>query len=354
MLTLWDEIRKLDVIPFAAYPSSDALRLEIDERDVEAFPLEIKLLELSRPVSAVGTIYEYTRLVKHVAPDVIHVNSLDTARLFSVPAWLHGVPLVCHVRFYATPEYVKWVFRGLPRPQTFVFNSHALREEMEQLFSVNARHSKLEVAYNAVDTKRFFLRPRNSCGPMRVSIVANLLPVKDHETFLRMARELHDRLGSEIEFLVIGGDIGGAGRLPTLRRFASELGIGSKVLFLGPRRDVDRLLAKVDVLVCSSTVEPFGRCLIEAMAVGRPVVATRVGGIPEVVTDGVTGFLVEPGDYVAMARAVERLLTNKDLWNKMAQAAARDVAVRFSANVHARKIRQIYENLLFGNSSISR
>lgn len=346
MFTLWDGIQKIGVVPVVVYPRSDALRAEIEARGLEAQPLDSSKLEISHPIETFRSICQYDKIVRRVSPDLIHANSLDTARLFSIPARLHGIPLVCHIRYGASSGYVRWVFRWLPKPRLFVFNSHALREQMEPVVCATASRSRIAVVYNAVDTNRFMPHARESEGPRRVAIVANLLPVKDHETFLRMASVLVKRMGKEIEFFVIGADIITGGRIPILQRLASELGIDKNVIFLGYRRNVHELLVKVDVLVCSSTVEPFGRSLIEAMAVGRPVVATRVGGVPEVVTDGVTGFLVDAGDYVSMAVAVERLLTCEDLWNKMARAAIDDVSIRFGADAHARVIRKLYDDLL--------
>jgi glycosyltransferase involved in cell wall biosynthesis len=103
--------------------------------------------------------------------------------------------------------------------------------------------------------------------------------------------------------------------------------------------DAAALLRHVDVLVAPSRQEPFGTVLAEAMAVGTPVVATRVGGLPEVVDDGVTGRLVEPGDHDALATAVIDVLAHRERMGRAARASAR----RFDADAYARRVERLIE-----------
>src|SRR5207245_8720748 len=96
-----------------------------------------------------------------------------------------------------------------------------------------------------------------------------------------------------------------------LKELAAELGISPRVAFLGTRHDIPECLAALDLFVLPSLNEGMGRALVEAMAVGCPVVATRVGGIPDVVTDGTTGLLVPPRDERALAEAILTLLRDR-------------------------------------------
>lgn len=136
-----------------------------------------------------------------------------------------------------------------------------------------------------------------------VGVIATLSPVKGHDDFLRAAALVARQQPRARFFLVGDGPL-----RTTLEAQARVLGIADRVVFAGARDDVARLLAMLDVVVLPSQTEGMSNALLEAMAMARPVVATAVGGNPEVVRDGVTGLLVPPGDPETLARAIARLL----------------------------------------------
>ena len=136
-----------------------------------------------------------------------------------------------------------------------------------------------------------------------VGNVANFKAAKDHPTLLQAAARVRERV-PEVRFLLIG-----QGPLePETRRLAADLGLDGTVVFTGFRTDAHRLLAALDVFTLSSTYEGLPIALIEAMALGRPAVVTRVGGVPEVLHDGAQGLLVPPRDPAALADGLLRLL----------------------------------------------
>ncbi len=172
--------------------------------------------------------------------------------------------------------------------------------------------------YAAVDDRRGEL-----CAELGVSrdvplvaIVARLVPIKAHEMFLRAAARVRERLPTS-QFLVVGD----GERRQALETLAGELGLGASVRFLGWRRDLERVYADAWVVALTSRNEGSPVSLIEAMAAGRPVVATRVGGVPDLVEEGVTGHLVPPGDADALARAMTDLLLDAGRRRAFGQAA---------------------------------
>jgi glycosyltransferase involved in cell wall biosynthesis len=115
-----------------------------------------------------------------------------------------------------------------------------------------------------------------------------------------------------------------------LRELAAELKIADRIHFTGFCSDIVPLLLSADIVVhCSTSPEPFGRVIVEAMLTGRPVIATRAGGAMEIVTDNKTGLLVEPGDSHALAVAIQRLLEDRDLAAELGKAAKQDAEERF-------------------------
>ncbi len=172
-------------------------------------------------------------------------------------------------------------------------------------------------------------------GPLLVA-VGNLYPVKDHATLLRALALL-----PEARVAIAGrGD-----EEPNLRSLAAELGIEPRVHLLGLRSDVDRLLCAADIFVQPSRSEGLPLAVLEAMAAGLPVVATRVGGMGEAVVDGETGILVEPAQPEALARALQTLVADRDRREQMGIAAGQRARAEFSVESMARRYVSVYESL---------
>src|SRR5262249_3014847 len=163
--------------------------------------------------------------------------------------------------------------------------------------------------------------------------------------FLAMARELTDRRVF-LDYWIIGGEVHRNGYRAQLEQRVGELGLGERVTFLGHCRNVPELLRELDVVVCCSHVEPLGLCLLEAMACERPVVATRVGGIPEVVDDGKTGILVSPQSPEQLANAVQRLMDDPRLRQRMGLAGRERVIRLFDHKAYLNNILSVYEGVL--------
>jgi glycosyltransferase involved in cell wall biosynthesis len=133
-----------------------------------------------------------------------------------------------------------------------------------------------------------------------------------------------------------------------LRRMADEEGLKGRIHFLGFRSDVVPLLQAMDVVLhCSVAPEPFGRVIVEAMLAGTPVVATRGGGVEEIVADGRTGLLVPPDDPAALAAAVERYMENRGLAERLAGAALDHARETFSLEKTVDRLRQLLQKSLW-------
>jgi glycosyltransferase involved in cell wall biosynthesis len=155
-----------------------------------------------------------------------------------------------------------------------------------------------------------------------VGIVGRLQPWKGQEVFLRGAARLAEAR-ADLRFMVVGGAIlGWEGSYPEdLRRLAANLGIADRVHFAGHQADVHPWFDALDVVVHASFGEPFGLVLVEAMAHGKPLVATNLGGPLEIVEDGTSGLLVPPGDPERLAEAVGRILADPGLAMALSSAA---------------------------------
>jgi glycosyltransferase involved in cell wall biosynthesis len=302
-------------------------------------------IEWRRPLDSLRTTLAWRELFRRRKPALIHANGFDLSRSFALAAGSLDIPYITHVRFPVDAAAARWVLRGLPRPSAFIFNSHAMMDALWPLVSAFALKSRPYVVHNAVDLESYTPAPWPEAPPYRIGIIANFAPFKRHEDFLRMAAEML-KARRDLEFWIVGDDTEGSGRRTVLEQLANELAITRYVRFLGHRSDIPDIIRQLHLLVVTSRFEPFGRVVIEAMAGGRPVVASRDGGIPEIIDDGETGCLVEVGDCAGFARAALDLLTQRDRWETMSRRAVQAVQARFSIQSHAARITGIYGELI--------
>jgi len=195
---------------------------------------------------------------------------------------------------------------------------------------------KIEIITNGVDLAKFEALevdfelkmslgiPRDACV---VGIVAMLRPEKGHDVFIRAADQVIKK-HIHVHFLIVGD---GPER-PRLEGLVRELGVEKKIHFLGVRNDVSKLLNLFDVAVLSSqpVVETVSNSVLEYMAMRKPVISTKVGSLPEMIEDGKTGYLVEPGDWKEMAAKMALLLQDRDLAVRMGEAGRERVEKIYS------------------------
>ncbi len=295
---------------------------------------------------------------RRAGADLIHTNGMKAHMLGGLAGRLVGVPVIWHLRDFLPTGWAGRTFHEAARrlPEMILAPSEAVAASVRL-----PGRGRPRVVPDPVDLDRFHpgvprARIRQELGiageDLLVGMIAHLTPWKGHEVFLEIARAVTDRIPRS-RFVVVGGSIyethGHAGYPETLRQKTAALGLSDRVAFLGARDDVPDLLAALDVLVHPPTApEPFGRVLAEAMAVGRPVVAARCGGIPEVVEDGVTGLLVPSTDVGAFTAAVVKLLEDPALCRRLGDAGRCRAEARFGIEAHAASVLEAYRAALEG------
>ena len=218
----------------------------------------------------------------------------------------------------------------------FIANSEAVRADT--IAREHLRPSDVIVIPNGLDLTRFGKAPDQDlaasldvAGRPCVIVVSNFIRYKGHEYFLRAWSQVLVEFPSAVALLA--GD--GVFRAE-IERICDDLNIRHSVRFLGVRSDVPALLALADVYVHPSLQEGYSNALLEAMAAGKAVVATAVGGNVEAVSDGVTGLLVPPADAVALERAIARLLGDSHTARAMGERARRFVHEKYEMNAMVR------------------
>jgi glycosyltransferase involved in cell wall biosynthesis len=215
--------------------------------------------------------------------------------------------------------------------------SQAVRED---LIRQGVEDRKIALIYNGIDLSKF--QPQLTGEPPAgqkpvIGLVGRLEPEKGHRCFLEAARILLQQHG-DCRFQIVGG-----GSLEQeLRDFACGLGIAGQVEFLGLREDIPGLLAQMSVVALPSLTEAMPLSLVEAMSMGKPCVASNVGGVKEILVDRENGLLVEPDNPGVLAASIAWLLEHQEQARRMGGAAARTAAERFDARVMTEQLTRLY------------
>jgi len=345
LLALWDMLPQVGWAARAVTPGEGPFTRAARDAGVPVTVYAYQQPDFKHPIRTFKNFMAWLRIIREARPEIIHANAYDAARSVMLSAKSLGVKVICHVRFPMTDQGKQWVFRRLPTPDAFVFNSQALMDETWPILGKKCPRSHAYVVHNAVDLKAFTPSAWPESPMLRVGIIANLAPIKAHEDFLRMASEVLKQR-ADVEFWIIGADTTNTGRDAMLKTLARDLGVEKSVRFLGHRSDIPQLLHQLHLVVLTSRIETFGRVLIEAMACGRPVIATNVGGIPEVITEGKTGYMVPAGDYSAMAHRVANLLADRREWQIMSKNCVEEARKRFGVEMHTKAMTRIYDAVI--------
>lgn len=290
-----------------------------------------------RPGLRLGLIFKLARLFRLWRADVVHTHNAKPLYYGGPAARAAGIKGLIHTRHgqhFGEGARQRAVFRMLARMADRVV---CVSKDSERL-SVNqgVPRQKVCTVLNGIDVERFAYRGPAERGP--VVMVGRLSPEKDPFTLVRATAIVKAR---EPDFRL---EIAGDGEcMEELKRLVRELDLGEEtVKLLGEVSDVPGLLARASVFVLPSLTEGVSLTLLEAMARGLPVVATRVGGNPEVVVEGQTGLLVEAGDAAGMAEALLRLQQNPQTCRFMGTAACARVKGRFDARRMVAEYQDLY------------
>jgi len=265
-----------------------------------------------------GKLCAFRRIALKVKPEVIHSYSFYT----NVAAWwaARATKTIAVGAVRSDFRYDKsscgWVLGSLSArwPQIQVFNNRAAAQKAQNSFDVFAPKNIL-VVRNGVDLQRFAEVALRDDGPTRILGIGSLISIKRWDRLLNAGHVLKNR---GFEF---GIELVGEGALErSLKEQYQHLGLADRVKITGHSDDIAGLLASSTFLAHTSDVEGCPNVVMEAMACGRAVVATSVGDVPSLVEDGITGFIVRPGDDVALAERLATLITDRDLCRRMGEA----------------------------------
>jgi len=254
---------------------------------------------------------------------------------------LHGTDITL---IGADPSYAEVVAFSIEQSHGVTTVSESLRQDTIRTLGIQR---DIRVIYNFIDCERYRrtpdpkLRARLLKGSDAVVMhVSNFRPVKRVDRVLDTFIHIRKRVSARLIMVGSGPD------RAALERTVADKGLSDHVEFVGERHDLVAMLSSADLFLLPSAQESFGMAAMEAMACGTPVVASRVGGLPEVIEDGRTGFLCQEDDVEGMAERGTALLTDRTLHERMAGAAVIDVRHRFCADVIVPQYLKLYEDVV--------
>jgi glycosyltransferase involved in cell wall biosynthesis len=320
---------------------------------------EIESLDLpheSFPISSLyrfRTIRQAFRLARYIRKnrfDVVHTYGLYT-NLFALPAAkLAGAPVIVasiRDRGDILTRAQRWFQRQVCRlANCILVNAESIRDA---IVKQGYRAENIAVIRNGIVPSRFRSQTASSLrqelgipasAPV-VLVLSRLNPMKGVEYFLDAAAVVAREL-PEVRFLIVGDGL----HKVVLEERAAALGIADRVVFTGFRTDVPQLLAESSLSVLPSLSEGLSNTLLESMAAGVPVIATRVGGNPEVIEDGVSGLLVPVRDAAELAAAMSKLLCNPVLASAVREAGRRRIDELFSMHASIRQVEDLYLKMI--------
>ncbi len=294
-----------------------------------------------------GLVWRLAQLFRQTRTDVVHTRNAEAffygflgAKIAAVPAVIHSE----HGRNFNDRPLRLWVQRMFSKRTDAIFSvSEALKQELVARLGIPA--GRLEMIHNGVDASHFVPGNRTrdratwgvAPGDVVVGSVGRLVTVKNFPLLLRAVSSLStDRI-----VVVLIGD--GPER-PALEAIARELGIAARVRFLGHREDVAELLPAMDIFVLPSVSEGISNTLLEAMAAGVAVVASNVGGNPEVVRDRVDGLLFESGDEAGLRDKLQKMFADAVLRASLGRAARERMLSEFSMEAMIARYEQLYQS----------
>jgi L-malate glycosyltransferase len=319
----------------------DLPRIYYHEVEVSNYPLfqyPPYCLALASRMAEVADVYSLDLLhvhyaIPHSIAALLARQMLEKTRRLPFVTTLHGTDITL---VGVDRSYFPITKFSIEQSDGVTSISEHLRGQTVEVFGVQ---NEIRVINNFVNLEIYHPAPRKPGAPPTLIHVSNFRPVKRVLDCVRVLAEVRKHVDARLWMVGDGPDRGPAETL------ARELHVDRHVQFLGKQNHVERLLQQADVLLMPSEMESFGLAALEGMACGLPAVATRVGGVPELITDGVDGYLEAAGDTGAQAARAVSLLADRNHYDRFSQSAHRTAVERFSTTRIIPMYERYYEDV---------
>lgn len=334
---------------FCCLGPKEEIGKEIEGTGIEFIPLNKLRYNRFSP----GIVLELHRLMKKKQIHVVRTHRYRSNLYGRLAAFLAGVPVIIasvHDNYRTDKRPKRRIMNRILSKITdkIVAVSEDVKEDIMRYDRIDP--SKIEVIPNGIDVERF--NPEKNTTDIRkefsleeddivIGFIGRIVPAKGLEYLLNALPYLKEEFKNIKLFIVGEGSL-----VEELKERAKKNNVFDNILFIGRRRDIPEILASINIFVMPSIAEGFPNALLEAMAMGKPIVTTEVGGIPEIVKNGFNGLLVPPRDTVSLSKAIKELISNDQLAAKLGQAARDLVHDNLSIKAIAQKWQSLYLSIL--------
>jgi glycosyltransferase involved in cell wall biosynthesis len=304
-----------------------------------------------------GLILRLAYFIRNNNFALVHANDVHSAQYSVLAARLARVPSIIHIRNIGLEDWLGWKNKLIFK---FATKTIAISKETKtSLHNVGISPNKIELIPNAVDLDKF--NEDVSGKPFReelgvsdtqilIGVVGRIAPHKGQDIFIESITDILNSF-SNSKFVIVGEDTTRNDNFMNhLQELITQFKLEKKVYFSGFKPDIPQVMKALDILVVPSLNEAFGRVVIEAMAMKTPVIATIVGGIPDIIEDGINGFLISPNNPTTLSEAVVKLLSNNNLHDRISQHGKKTVEKDYSVSTHIKKIQTLYRSVIHMNN----
>ncbi|MCC7308877.1 MAG: glycosyltransferase [Acidobacteria bacterium] len=309
----------------------------------------VRSLGYSSRKDAVGALWKLYSIFRQERIDIVQTHLMDASLIGLSAARLARVPVTIFTGHHSheTPLYQRRLLTFVDGSCGRFLAKHTIApsEQMKEIFARDLKvpERKISVLYHGFDLENWREKARRNCdlrnefgleGKIVLGAVGRLFWVKNFENLIKgFARAAADR--ADVVLMIVG-----AGDRSGLQQLVESFGLQGKVILTGPRKDIAAVMNSFDVLVHPSLAESFGMIFIEAFALGKPILTTKVGVAPEIVVDGENGFLLYDGEPAAIADGIEKMLAAKERWKEMGEKG-----IKVSADFEVRKTQPICDEM---------
>jgi glycosyltransferase involved in cell wall biosynthesis len=347
LLRLLERLDRKQFEPFVVCPQGPLVR-ELERLKAPTYPMTLPSWRKLKDIFSIPlAVWSLFILIRELQVKLVHVNEYWWGPIGYMASKTAHVPCVVYIRQEIEPRRVRQYW--FKKPDRLIAVSSRIRNVAVE---AGVDPSRITVIYSGIDTslaanpdqgKKIREQYKLTASQPVIGTVANLFARKGHEYLLEALVEIRKKI-PDIHCLIVGeGDVSYSKMLFEIVKTES---LSQNVTFAGFQRDIAAHIAAMDIFVLPSVLEGFGIVLLEAMIMGKPVVATTAGGIPEVVEDHVTGLLVAPRDHGALAEKILYLLENSSMRKKFGGAGRARVLERFSLESTVSQLQNLYAELI--------
>jgi len=351
LLMIVDNIDKDRFNPIFACPSNGIFAEELKKREIKVENVEYAKIRGIKGV--MNTVNTLKKIIKDNDIKLLHSNDLRTNLYASFVGKFYHIPVIWHARnliYKELIDYEKWLSF---LPDTIICNGEGIAKRFSFFGKI---FKKIKIVYTGIDVNKY--NPNIDSSSIRkelnikkdeivLAVIGRIGEGKGQDDFIK-ASSIVAKQFVNVKFLIVGSAVTNEDcwREKYLMNLVKQLNLENKVYFIGFRKDIENILASIDIFVLSSYAEPFGRSLLEAMACGKPVIATNTGGTYEIVSDGETGILIPPKNPIKLAEAMKKLIEDENLRIKMGKAGRLKVKKLFDIKKCIKILEDEYIKLL--------